>query len=265
MTLANDLNNTETPVVPGHALEMYTDLAPWFHLLTAPEEYAEEAAFFGEVLREACARQPRTLLELGSGGGNNASYLKERFRMTLVDLSAPMLDLSRGLNPECEHQVGDMRSVRLGRSFDCVMIHDAICYMTSEPDLLRAMETAHAHCRPGGAALFVPDHTRETFRPSTSCGGHDGDGRSLRYLEWSWDPDPDDCTYVTDFAYLLREGEGPPRSLGERHVEGLFASEVWLRLMAEAGFVRGEMKLFEHTDLPTGEHFVFVCQKSEGT
>jgi len=28
-----------------------------------------------------------TVLELGSGGGNNASYLKHRFAMTLVDRS----------------------------------------------------------------------------------------------------------------------------------------------------------------------------------
>ena len=74
----------------------------------------------------------RTLLELGSGGGNNASHLKTRFDCTLTDISPEMLALSRSLNPECEHLEGDMRTLRLGREFDVVFIHDAISYLTTE-------------------------------------------------------------------------------------------------------------------------------------
>ncbi len=31
--------------------ELYTNLAGWFHLLTRPEDYVEEALFFGELLK----------------------------------------------------------------------------------------------------------------------------------------------------------------------------------------------------------------------
>ena len=41
-----------------------------------------------------------------------------------------MLELSRTLNPDCEHLEGDMRTLRLGRTFDAVLIHDAVMYMT---------------------------------------------------------------------------------------------------------------------------------------
>jgi len=94
-----------------------------------------------------------------------------------------MLALSRSLNPECEHIPGDMRTMRLGRSFDAVFIHDAIDYMTTRPDLQQALETAFIHCQAGGVALFVPDYVRETFEPSTEHGGTDGHERGLRYLE----------------------------------------------------------------------------------
>ena len=46
-----------------------------------------------------------------------------------------MLALSRALNPECEHLAGDMRTLRLGRVFDAVFVHDAVCYMTTRADL----------------------------------------------------------------------------------------------------------------------------------
>ena len=110
---------------------LYSDFASWFHLLTAPEDYAEEAEIYRQALLAACQSPPQTLLELGSGGGNNASHLKVHFNLTLVDLSPVMLAISQALNPECEHLQGDMRTVRLGRLFDAVFIHDAIMYLTS--------------------------------------------------------------------------------------------------------------------------------------
>ncbi len=221
---------------PGDGLRMYDELAGWFHLLTAPQEYVEEAADILELLREHVDGPLETLLELGSGGGNTASHLRAHLRLTLADVAPAMLDLSRGLNPECEHVLGDMRSVRLGRTFDAVLVHDAIMYMTTEADLRAAMTTAFVHLRPGGSAVFVPDCVRETFVPTTDHGGHDGPGRALRYLEWSYDPDPADTTFVTDFAILLREGGDDVRVRYDRHVEGVFPRASWLDLLREVGF-----------------------------
>jgi hypothetical protein len=243
-----------------HTPKMYAELAAWFPLLSPPAEYAEEAEIYRKLLCEACTRPARTLLELGSGAGSNASFLKAHFQMVLVDLSPDMLAVSEALNPECEHIVGDMRSVRLARQFDRVFIHDAICYMTTLDDLALAIETAFVHCAPGGAVLFAPDHVRENFRASTDHGGHDDGVRGLRYLEWSWDPDPDDTTYLVDYAYMLRERDGTVRVEYDRHTEGLFARGDWLRLLGAAGF-DARVVPFEHSELESGEHEMFLATK----
>src|SRR5580765_7132183 len=120
--------------------KMYEELASWWPLLSSPADYVEEAAFYERTLAAACQRPLRTVLELGSGGGNNASHLKARFQMVLVEPSAGMLEVSRALNPECEHIEGDMRTVRLGRQFDSVFIHDAVAYMTTQSDLRMAID-----------------------------------------------------------------------------------------------------------------------------
>jgi SAM-dependent methyltransferase len=234
---------------------LYGDLAPWFPLLTAPEEYADEAEIYRGLLEEATDEPVRTVLELGSGGGNNASHLKRHFDMTLTDLSAEMLDLSRTLNPECEHVEGDMRTIRLGREFDAVFVHDAIDYMTIRTDLRAAMETAYVHIRPGGVALFVPDFVRERFEPRTSHGGNDGPSRALRYLEWDWDPDPEDETYLVDFAVLLREEDGSIRVEHDRHECGVFARDTWLGLLADVGF-RAEPRVIHVYQEVASEAFV---------
>jgi hypothetical protein len=240
---------------------LYGELAPWFHLLTPPEEYAGEAAAVLELLRDHIDGPLETLLELGSGGGNMASHLRHDLRLTLTDLSPDMIDLSRTINPDIEHVVGDMRTLRLGRTFDAVLIHDAICYMTSEADLRAAMTTAFEHLRAGGAAVFAPDHVREGFAAGTEHGGEDEPerpdgraGRGLRYLEWTTDPDPADSTYQVDYALLLRHEDGAVEVRQDRHVEGLFSQSTWLELLAEVGF--------EAFALPDGwDRVVFVGRR----
>lgn len=241
---------------------LYEDLAKWWPLISPVQEYSEEAAYAASVLSSASI-PVREVLELGSGGGHNAAHLKEWFVMTLVDLSPEMLKLSRRLNPECEHHRGDMRTLRLGRTFDAVFVHDAVEYMTNEADLRRAMETAFLHCRPGGSAVFLPDRTAETFEPTSDHGGSDdADGRGVRYLEWTWDPDPDDTWTLTEYAFLLRDAHGPVRVVHETHRTGLFSREVWLRLLADAGF--GPKAVTEQTTEDRTPRELFVGHRPSG-
>jgi SAM-dependent methyltransferase len=241
--------------------KLYHELASWWPLLSAPDDYAEEAGFYLQTLRSFCDGDLESVLELGSGGGNNAFHLKRRFALTLVDLAPGMLAASQRINPECEHVEGDMRTVRLGRTFDGIFVHDAICYMTTVRDLRAALETAHEHCRPGGVAIFAPDYVKETFSPGTDCGGQDGGGRGMRYLEWAWDPDPQDTTYTVDYAYLFRETDGSIHVEHDRHIEGLFPRQTWLDVLSDVGFI-GERVPFTHSELPGRELDVFVGRRA---
>jgi hypothetical protein len=176
---------------------LYAELASWWPALSPFQEYAEEAAFFRQTLLSATPTQPHTLLELGSGGGSNAYYLKKTFQMTLI------------------------------------------------------------HCKPGGAALFVPDCVTETFTPDTDHGGHDLSDRALRYLEWSWDPDPGDSTFFVEYAYVLREPDGRVHCEYDRHVVGLFKRADWMRFIREAGFEPREVA-FTHSEAGKLEAFIGV-------
>lgn len=240
--------------------KLYTELADWWPILSAPGEYAEEARFFRMLILESAARPPLTVLELGCGGGNNASFLKEHFQMTLTDVSPRMLEQSRRLNPECEHIAGDMRSIRLEREFDAVFVHDAVDYMLQIEDLEAAMRTAYVHCRPGGVAVFAPDHTRENFEPSTDHGGHDAGPRSLRYLQWDWDPDPSDTSCTSFMIYVMREGADSIRCVEDKHEFGLFSERDWLCCLAGAGFEARKVP-FVHSEVKPGSCDIFLGLK----
>lgn len=218
-------------------LRMYSELASWWPLLSPPSHYVEEAADLLPDLMDTHARAPETLLELGAGGGSLAHHLKGRLRLTLTDISPDMLAVSRTVNPECEHIVGDMQSLRLDRRFDVVLIHDAIMYATTAEAVKATLQTAARHCRTGGVIVVVPDHVRETFEPQVETGGEDApDGRGLRYVEWTWDPEPADTTYEVAYGFLLRDANGHVTFEGEQQQHGCFPRADWLAWIRDAGF-----------------------------
>jgi trans-aconitate methyltransferase len=236
---------------------LYGELVPWYRLLDPTLDHFDEVESYRVALEGTASPRPETLLELGAGAGNNGFHLKRHFRCTLTDVSEAMLGLSRALNPECEHLVGDMRTLRLGRAFDAVLVHDAVMYMTSEDDLLAAARTAFAHTRAGGAAVFAPDCLRETFHEQSDLLGGEDEARAMRCLQWSWDPDTTDDTFVADYAFLLRDG-AQVKAVHDRHVEGLFPTATWIRVLSSVGYHVGMI------ERPLGDgkvDQVFLCQR----
>jgi SAM-dependent methyltransferase len=217
---------------------LYAGLAVWWPLFSRPEDYAEEAAWILSALGETLGRKPGHILELGAGGGNIASHIIPHVPMTLTDLSGRMLEISRRLNPDTEHVEADMRSLRLGKTFDAVMIHDAIMYMTTARDLIAALATARAHLTPDGVLVVLPDCVTETFEPRVQTGGHDtSDGvRGLRYIAWTHAPEAGTTAHDLDFAIMLRVANGTVEVFHDRHKLGLFPRDAWREAFISAGF-----------------------------
>ncbi len=227
---------------------LYGDLAHLWPLISPPEDYAAEAAYWREALHAALGPGRHRLLELGVGGGHNLSHLTGEFEATAVDISPEVLHNSERLNPGVDHHVGDMRTVRLGETFDAVIVHDAIAYMLDEADLSAVFGTAHAHLERGGVFITAPDLFRETFPgPQVSHRVRRTDDFELAFIEYTYDPDPADTTVESIFLYVISEG-GRLRVEEDRHVTGLFPLETWLRLMREAGFAASTRPYPVHDD-----------------
>ena len=153
-----------------------------------------------------------------------------------MDLSEAMLAHSRRLNPGVDHHVGDMRTVRLGETFDAVLVHDAISYMTTEADLLAVFATAHAHLSPGGLMIAAPDDYTDTFDPPQVDYRTNRDADTeLTYVEYSEDLDPTDTTIETTYVFFIKRGTDL-RVEADSHTTGLFPIATWQRLLTESGF-----------------------------
>ena len=227
---------------------MYDDFAHLWPLVSMPQEYAEEAGYWRDVLRAKLGPGRHEILELGVGGGHNLSHLTGEFAATAVDISEKMLAQCHDVNPDVPLHVGDMRTVRLGKKFKAVLVHDAIGYMLTEADLRQAFTTAAEHLEPGGVFVTAPDHFRETFH--SPCVEHttNSDGQTeVTLIQYEYDPDPNDTMTETLMFYLIRTKQGL-RVEQDRHLLGLFPLEVWLELMREVGFTAEKCPYPVHDD-----------------
>jgi len=238
---------------------MYGDLAWTWPIISQKEHYITEAGQFVQAIRKHARMDAKTLLDLGCGGGHNDWTLKTQFRVTGVDISENMLALARELNPEVTYLHGDMRTARLGQTFDAVVIADSIDYMLTEDDLRAAFATAHAHLNPGGVFCTYAEATRENppHNKVYTCTGAQGDVE-IAFYEHSYDPDPADSTYESVFAYFIRR-RGELEIQTDRHILGVFPEATWERLLRDVGFEVHRMQ-FTDPDLDNPIPF-FACVK----
>jgi SAM-dependent methyltransferase len=130
--------------------------ARYYDLLYRDKDYCGEAAYLDGLIRSQLPGA-RSLLDLGCGTGRHALLLAGRgYRVAGVDASREMLEIAeaQGGAAAAFHQ-GDIRTVRLGESFDVVLsMFHVMCYQSSNADLAAAFATVREHLRPGGIFIF---------------------------------------------------------------------------------------------------------------
>ncbi len=240
---------------------LYGDLAWTWPIISPPKDYVEETELFSKVIKEHSKIEVRTLLHLGCGGGHNDCTFKRHFKVTGVDISEDMLNLSRKLNPEVIYHYGDMRTIRLGECFDAVTILDSINYMRTVEGLRSAFITAYEHLKPGGIFLtFVEEITGQFKQNNTKYSTHSQGDVEIVFIENCYDPDPIDTSYEATFIYLIRH-RGELEIHTDRHLCGIFKMRRWHDLLKKVGFEVKQIK-FEHSTFAEGEYYpMLVCNK----
>ena len=237
--MASPRRRPELPVT----LRLYHDLAHLWPIISPPQEYTVEAAEWRDLIWSEFgwtgnqpAWDPRArLLDLGCGGGHLLSHFTRHFTTEAVDISPQMLDISKELNPNTIHHLGDMRTIRLERTFDVVTIHDAVNYMVTEEDLRAAIATAHAHLEPGGLVLLAPDCLRDTFGGSRVVDWtRETEDSNVTFIEYVAQPSPEATTVESVFVFIINR-DGEIQVEVDRHTSGLFPKQLWLEALADVG------------------------------
>ncbi len=237
---------------------LYTDLAwLWPMWGDATTEYAQYCEYVTTLVRRYSERPATTLLNIGCGGGKNALNLKRNFEVTGLDLSPTMLAQAKELNPECTFVHGDMRTFKLGNTFDAVLMDDGISHMNCRADFVEAFRIAYVHLNPGGVLVATPDVTIESFQQNkTTTTPATRDVWDVVFIENVYDPDPTDEQYEATILYLIRN-HGRLRIETDHWTMGIFSLDTWRHVLRETGY-RVHEELFS---LDEEEYTMFACVK----
>jgi SAM-dependent methyltransferase len=150
------------PAASG-ATSNFQKYSAYYDLLYRDKDYAEETKYVAQIIRSA---EPKagTILELGSGTGRHGRLLAAMgFKVHGIERSPDMVvmanlspaSLSSKAGGSFTYEVGDARSVNLGRTFDAVVaLFHVISYQTTNEDLQAVFRVAAQHLAPGGVFLF---------------------------------------------------------------------------------------------------------------
>jgi SAM-dependent methyltransferase len=96
-------------------------------------------------------RSPASILDIGCGTGRDLDFLSSICPDCWgVDHLPEMIESARHQRPHLHLRVGDMRSVRLGHTFDVIMcMGSGLMYARSNEDVERVLETFAAHAHTG--------------------------------------------------------------------------------------------------------------------
>ena len=144
-------------------MKVFDAYARYYDLLYTDKDYCGEAAFVDRLLRQH-GSVGGELLELGCGTGKHAFELARRgWQVIGVDRSKEMVVQAQNRNLKSEEairkalsfQIGDVRTVRVGRQFDSVIsLFHVLSYQTTNADLQAEIATAAMHLKSGGLFLF---------------------------------------------------------------------------------------------------------------
>ncbi len=128
-------------------------------LYRRPELYESVYHGSGDAVPRMCerlferhlGRPPDSLLDIGCGTGRDLAYLAKLSPDCVgVDYQESMVEYARRARPHIDFRVGDMRSLRLHRTFGAITcLGIAIANLHAADDIARAVETFAAHARPG--------------------------------------------------------------------------------------------------------------------
>lgn len=128
----------------------------YYNLFYRDKDYVGEADYVHGLIQQY-RPGARSLLDLGCGTGRHAPLLAQKgYNVTGVDRSEEMLAVANNFqSASVSFRLGDIRSVRLERTYDAVVsLFHVISYQTTNADLRNAFTTAREHLAPGGVFIF---------------------------------------------------------------------------------------------------------------
>lgn len=214
---------------------LYKQVAKYYDKIHHRKDYEKEVDFLEKIFRKH-GLKVRNILDVACGTGAHAALLVKRgYNVIGVDSSEEMLKIVRRKVKNATFVKGDMRDLKLDRTFDAVIcMFGSISYNRTPSELRRALSRFREHLEAKGIVVFDTSILRERFvHGYRQTIGYDGD--ELTIARFGFCEKFGRKGRIT-FSYLIREGDSFNYIKGDVHEFGLFSPSEIIKIMRKAGF-----------------------------
>jgi SAM-dependent methyltransferase len=213
---------------------MFSKTARYYDkIYTSFKDYQAEADRVTAIIEENLRSGGRRLLDVACGTGGHIAYLKQRFQVEGLDISAEFLEIARQKHPDVPFHHADMVAFDLASKFDVVTcLFSSIGYVRTRQNLIRAVACMTRHVVHGGVLIIEPWFTPETWHaPSVHASLVDEPDLKIARVNTSF---VEGRLSYFDLHYLIGTPEGTEHFV-ERHELGLFEMEEVHSTLTQAG------------------------------
>jgi len=214
---------------------LFKQLARYYDKIYHWKDYEKDVDFLEKVFRKHDLKV-RDILDVACGTGAHAALLVKRgYNVIGVDLNEEMLKIARRKVKNAVFLKGDMRDLKLGRTFDAVIcMFSSITYNRTLSELQKTLSGFHKHLKAKGIVVFDTHFLRERFvHGYRGVTGYDGDELTIARFDFS---EKFGKRGRITFSYLIREGNNFDYIRGDVHEVGLFSLSEIVGAMRKAGF-----------------------------
>lgn len=201
--------------------------------------------------------KPGMLLDIGGGNGEIGSVLtKKGYEVSILDLSAEMLQLAAQKDGAMTLYEADMRDFEIEKKFNTIIsTTDSLNYLTTDAELKAAFQNMYNHLEDDGVLLFdviTPHMVNVTYDNYMYNNDDDMD----RIFMWSSFPGEQEDSIDHDLKFFIYDEKiDGYKVVREIHHEQTFNVDTYKKLLSEVGFNKieisaeyGHQKPTEQTD-----------------
>jgi len=182
-------------------------------------------------------RCDEAVLDLAAGTGDVSRKLRERgYRnLSLADQSEGMLGIAREkLGKEVHTYITSMRGMNLGKTYDAIIVRQAINYLMDYGGLVDGLRAMHGHLKQGGKLVFNAPHFN---------GNDEYEDKSLEYEHGDYNVKVKEMNVVdgrvithTQRCVLMKKDGSEIKKVFDLNRFGLFTKDEFERALHEVGF-----------------------------
>lgn len=135
---------------------MYSKTADIYDKVYGFKDYNDEAKRIRELIS---LEHPsaKTILDVACGTAEHAKLLSSDYSLDGIDLQPEFVAIASAKVPHGIFKVADMRSFDMGKRYDVIQcLFSSIGYLTSEEEVVQALECFKRHLNPNGVMLVEP-------------------------------------------------------------------------------------------------------------